>query len=51
MPFGFVTDGDLRLLVDRMLHLRGQDTARITKVKGHADQGMVLDGRVRKVDR
>ena len=34
-----------------MLDLRGRDTVRITKVKGHADGGMVLDGRVREVDR
>ena len=34
-----------------MLHLRGLDTVRITKVKGHADESMVLDGRVREVDR
>ena len=34
-----------------MLHLRGLDTARITKVKGHADEGMVLSGRVRELDR
>ena len=36
--------------LDRMLHLRGLDTVRITKMKGHADEGMVLDGRVREVD-
>ena len=29
----------------------GLDTVRITKVKGHADEGVVLDGRVREVDR
>ena len=34
-----------------MLRLRGLDTVRITKVKGHADEDMVLDGRVREVDR
>ena len=34
-----------------MLHLCGLDTVRITKVKGHADEGMVLDGRDREVDR
>ena len=34
-----------------MLRLRGLDTVRITKVKGHADEGMVLDGRVREHDR
>ena len=33
-----------------MLHPRGLDTVRITKVKGHADEGMVLDGQVREVD-
>ena len=34
-----------------MLHLRGLDTVRIPKVKGHADESMVLNGRVREVDR
>ena len=34
-----------------MLHLRGLDTVRITKVKGHAVQGMVFHGRVRELDR
>ena len=51
VPFELVSDGDLLLLVQRMLHLRGLDTVRITEVKGHADQGMVLDGRVREIDR
>ena len=48
--FELVEHGDLLLLIE-MLHLRGLDTARITKVKGHADEGMVLDGWVREVDR
>ena len=51
VPLELVNDGDLLLLVERMLHLRGSDTVRISKVKGPADQGMVLDGRVREVDR
>ena len=51
IPFEFVNDGDLLLLVDRMLLLRGSETVRISKVKGHVDEGMVLDGRVREVDR
>ena len=51
VPFEIVKDGDLLLLLERMLHLRGRDTFRITKVKGHADEGMVLDGRVREQDR
>ena len=49
-PFELVNDGDLLLLVESMLHLGGLDTVRITKVKGHADQSMVLDGRVRELD-
>ena len=49
--FELVHDGDLLLLIDRMHHLRGLDTVRITRVKGHADEGMVLDVRVREVDR
>ena len=50
-PFELVTDADLLVLIDRMLYLRGYDTVRSTKVKGHADEGMVLDGRVRELDR
>ena len=33
VPFEHVKDGDLLLLIDRMLHLRGLDTVRISKVK------------------
>ena len=49
-PFEIVADGDLLTLIRRMLDLRGRDTVRITEVKGHADEGMVLDGRVRELD-
>ena len=49
-PLELVNDGDLFVLIERMLHLRGLDTVRIAKVKGHADQCMVLDGRVRELD-
>ena len=50
-PFELVNDGDLLVLLQRMLHLRGLDTVRITKVKGHADDAVVLNGRVREDDR
>ena len=50
-PFELVNDGDLLLLIERMLRLRGLNTVRFTKVKGHADEGMVLDGQVREPDR
>ena len=49
--FELVKDSDLLLLIERMLHPRGLDTVQISKVKGHADEGMVLDCRVREVDR
>ena len=34
-----------------MLDLRGRDAVRVTKVKRHADEDMVFDGRVRELDR
>ena len=46
-PFELVKDGDLLLLIEWMLRLGGLDTVQISKVKGHADESMVLDGRVR----
>ena len=51
VPLELVKDGDLLLLIGRVLRLRGLDTVRVTKVKGHADEGMVHDGRVRELDR
>ena len=51
VPFELVTDGDLLVLIRRMIDLRGGDTVRILRLKGHADEGMVADGRVRMVDR
>ena len=45
-----IKDGDLILLIERTPDLRGSDTVRVTKVKGHADEDMVQAGRVRKFD-
>ena len=42
-PAELVKDGDLVL--------RGRDTIRISKVKGHAVDGMVREGGVRELDR
>ena len=50
-PFQVVPDGDLLCLIHRMLLLRGLDTVKVTKVKGHASEDMVVDGRVRDLDR
>ena len=51
VPFQLVNDGDLLLLIDHMLRSRGLDTVCISKVKGHADDGMVLHGQVRREDK
>ena len=50
-PAELVKDGDLILLIGRMLRHRGWDTVRITCMKGHADERMVRDGGVREQDR
>ena len=50
-PAELVKDGDLILLIDRILEMRGRETVRVTEVKGHADEGMVRDGGVRELDR
>ena len=49
-PLELVIDGDLFLLLRRMIDLRGRDTVRVTEVKGHFDESMVSDGRVRELD-
>ena len=51
-PAELVKDGDLVLLIGRMLEMRGRDSAvHVSKVKGHADDGMVREGGVRELDR
>ena len=50
-PFQVVPDGDLLCLIHHMLLLRGPDTVKVTKVKGHASEDMVVDGRARDLDR
>ena len=40
-PAELSKDGDLILLIDRILEQRGRDTVRVTKVKGHADEEVV----------
>ena len=51
VPFELLNDGDLLLLIDRMIRRRGPDTVRVSKVKGHADEVMVRSGQVREADR
>ena len=46
-PCELLSDGNLLLLIERMLHIRGFNTVRISKVKGHADEALVRAGAVR----
>ena len=50
-PAELVKDGDLILLVNGMLEMRGRETVRISKVSEHADECMVRAGQVRELDR
>ena len=50
-PFPLVNDGGLILFDRRLVQWRGLGSTQVTKVKGHADEGMVALGRVREVDR
>ena len=50
-PLPLVKDGDLIALVQYMINTRGRDTVRVTKVKGHAEDVDVQQGRVRLVDK
>ena len=46
-----VKDGDLIALARYMICTRGRETVRVTKVKGHADDVDVRQGRVRLLDK
>ena len=50
-PFELVGDGDLIILIRKLLSIRGWDTVCISKVKGHADESLVRNGQVRALDR
>ena len=45
-----VKDGHLVALVQYMIRTRGRETVRVTKVKGHAEEKDVQQGRVRLED-
>ena len=45
-----VKDGDLIALARYMIRTRGRETVRVTKVKGHAEDVDVQQGRVRLID-
>ena len=49
-PLPLVKDGDWVALAQYMIRTRGGETVRVTKVKGHADDSGVQQGRVRLED-
>ena len=50
-PFELLVDGDLLAIVQKLVDLRGPETTAISKVKGHAGEGLVRGGRVRELDK
>ena len=50
-PLPLVKDGDLVALVQYMIRTRGRDRVSVTKVKGHASDADVAQGRVRIEDK
>ena len=49
-PLPLMKDGDLLITIRSMLSLRGFDTVKVSKVKGHATHAMVASGDVRLED-
>ena len=49
-PLPLVKDGDLIALAQYLIRVRGRVTVRVTKVKGHAEDVDVQQGRVRLLD-
>ena len=49
-PLPLVKDGDLIALAQKMIRTGGRETVLVTKVKGHAEDVDVQQGRVRLVD-
>ena len=50
-PWELLIDGDLIALVQKLVDVRGPGSTAISKVKGHADEGLVRGGRVRELDK
>ena len=50
-PYELLVDGDLLVLVHKLLDARGPGTTSVSKIKGHADEGLVRGGRVREMDK
>ena len=50
-PLELLIDRDLIALVQKLVDVRGPGSTAISKVKGHADEGLVRGGRVRELDK
>ena len=50
-PLQISLDGDLLLLIQLLISARGEGSTLVSKVKGHADEGLVRRGQVRLSDK
>ena len=50
-PFALCTDGDLLAAIDSMIRKRSARSVKVSKVKGHATDRMVAEGKVRREDK
>ena len=50
-PLQILLDGDLLLLIQMLVSARGEGSTSVSKVKGHADEGLVRGGQVRFADK
>ena len=50
-PYELLVDGDLYTLINEIVRIVGRGPTANPKVKGHADEDMVRDGRVRELNR
>ena len=51
LPFPLCTDGDLLDCISSMIWYGGRASVKVSKVKGHATEAMILDGQVRREDK
>ena len=50
-PLELCPDGDFLILVADLIRKRSEDTVHVTEVKGHADDCIVRDGKVRALNK
>ena len=48
-PFELLVDGDLLILLKKSVEATGRGASAISKIQGHADEGLVREGKVREL--